>query len=84
MQVVKELDEVEVASEFHPRRRLVVLMREDGNFTFAEQYRFTNVYEGEVVAEGWATLPPNGIYATAERAEAEGQTAMSSWHHKAG
>jgi hypothetical protein len=84
VQVVRELAEVEIASARHPRRRVVVLLRDDGHFTFAEQYHYTTVYEGEIVAEGWATLPANGIYATAERAEAEGRAAMSSWHRQSG
>ena len=76
MQIVRELDEVEVASAIHPRRRLVVLLREDGHFSFAEQYHYATRYDGKVVADGWQTLPPDGVYATAAIAEAEGRSAL--------
>lgn len=84
MQVVKELDEVKISSAVHPRRRIVVLLRDDGNFTFAEQYHYTNEWEGEIVVEGWVTLRPNGIYATAAIAEAEGRAAFTCWHRQSG
>ena len=80
MQKVKEFEIVEVASAIHPRRRLIVLRRDDGHYTFAEQYFFVSKYGGEIIAEGWRTLPPSGIYATAEIAEAEGRAAFRDWY----
>lgn len=84
MQIIKELEEVELASRSHPdrrtRRRIVVLQRDDGNYTFAEQYYYVSEYNGDAIAKGWQTLRPNGIHATAEIAEAEGRAAFSRWH----
>jgi hypothetical protein len=76
VQVVKELEAVEVAAAIHPRRRIVVLRRDDGYYTFAEQYFFVSEYEGEIIAEGWQTQPPTGIYASAAIAESEGRAAF--------
>ena len=76
MRTVATLEEVEIASAAHPRRRVVVLMRNDGLFAWAEQYHYVSEYEGEVVAEGWHTLTPEGIHASAEIAAAEGRAAM--------
>jgi hypothetical protein len=84
MQVVKELEIVEVASAIHPRRRIVVLRRDDGLYSFAEQYFFRSEYEGEVIAEGWYTQSSNGIYASAAIAELEGRAAFAHWHRLAG
>jgi hypothetical protein len=80
VQVVKELEEVEVATAIHPRRRVVVLRRDDGNYTFAEQYFFVSEYEGTIVAQGWATVGTNGIYASAAIAEFEARAAFACWH----
>jgi hypothetical protein len=80
MQVVKELEIVEVAAAIHPRRRVVVLQRDDGSYTFAEQYFFVSEYEGRIIAEGWQTLPPNGIYADAAIADFEARAAFVFWH----
>lgn len=77
MQVVKELNEVKIESALHQRRRGIVLLRDDGNYAVAEQYYYISKYEGEIVAEGWATLPSFGIYATATIAEAEGRVALA-------
>ena len=79
MEVVRELDEVEIASAPHPRRRMIVIRRDDGLYTFAEQYHYTNEWDGRLVAEGWATLRPKGVYATAETAEADARAAYSRW-----
>src|SRR5207244_4853803 len=38
VKVVKELEIVEVPHAIHPRRRIVVLQRDDAHFTFAEEY----------------------------------------------
>jgi hypothetical protein len=79
VKVVRELDEVRADKELHPRRRMVVMRRNDGHYTFAEQYYYLNEWEGRLVAEGWATLPPQGVYATAEAAEADALAAYSRW-----
>lgn len=73
MKVVKELEPVEVTGAIHPRRRLVVLQRDDGHFAVAEEYYYVSEYEGEVIAEGWQQHPARGLYATAEIAEKEGR-----------
>lgn len=80
MQVVKQLEEVEVAGAVHPRRRVVVLRRHDGNFTFAEQYYFVSEYDGNIVAQGWATLNPHGVYGSAAIAELEARAAFIDWY----
>jgi hypothetical protein len=84
VKIVKELDTVEVSNGIHPRRRIVVLQRDDGDFTFAEEHYYVSQYEGEIIAEGWARLPPNGIHATAAIAEFEGRAAFARWHGLAG
>jgi hypothetical protein len=55
----------------HKRRRLVVLQRKDGYFSLGEEYHYRSEYEGKVVAEGWARLPPEGLFETIEIATAE-------------
>lgn len=79
MRIIKVLEEVRISSTLHPRRRIEVLQRDDGCFTFAEQYCYVIQHEGEVIEEGWATLPPTGIYAAAPIAEVEGRAEMSRW-----
>lgn len=76
MQIGRALDAVEVASATNPRRRLVILLRKDGHFCFAEQYHYSTCYDGKVIAEGWQTLSPNGIFETAAIAEAEGRASL--------
>lgn len=71
MEIVKELSERHSISGLHKRRRMVVLARGDGRFSYAEQYHYITDVDYEVVAEGGATLPPEGIFATADDAEAE-------------
>jgi hypothetical protein len=81
MQFVKIIETFERSDALHNRRRLVVLQRKDGFFSFAEEYYYRSEYEGEVVAKGWARLPPEGIFETTEIAAAEARpTAMSSIH----
>jgi hypothetical protein len=84
VQLVKELEAVDVATAPYPRRRVVVLRRDDGNYSFAEQYFFVSEYEGEIIAEGWQTLPPNGVYVTAAIAETEGRAAFAHWYRLTG
>ncbi|KPN64650.1 hypothetical protein SAMN04488527_1696 [Aliiroseovarius crassostreae] len=56
----------------HPQRRYVVVERQDGNFSIAEQYYYQSSDEdGRIYAEGWASLRPQGIYADATSAESE-------------
>jgi hypothetical protein len=80
LEIVRELEEVNVEGAIHPRRRVVILLRGDGQFAFAEQYHYTSAYEGKVIAEGWATLSPEGIYASVEIAQAEGVGAFKTRH----
>ena len=58
---------------------MVVLERDDGNFTFAEQYHYASEHDGQVIAEGWASLPAEGMYATVEDAEAAARLATDRW-----
>ena len=78
MEVVKELDQVEVADAIHSHRRIVVLRRDDGHFAFAEEYYYLTEHEGEIVAEGWQQHPAIGIYETADVAEREGRAAFAN------
>lgn len=80
VEVVRELAPIDVADAIHPRRRIVVLKRDDGHFAFAEEYYYVSEYEGEVIAEGWHRLPSNGVYETADMAETEGRAAFAKWH----
>lgn len=80
MEVVRELAEVDVESAIHPRRRVVILLRGDGHYAFAEQYHYTSEHEGKIVAEGWHTLDPEGVYASVEIAQAEGVSAFRTRH----
>ncbi len=84
MKVIKELEAVEVPDAIHPRRRLVVLLRDDGNFTAAEEYYYVSEYEGEIIADGWQRHPPSGLYATAEIAEREARAAFRQRHRLVG
>ncbi|WP_414086030.1 hypothetical protein [Rhizobium sp. BR 314] len=59
---------------------MVILQREDGLYAYAEQYHYVSQYEGEIIAEGWATLPSDGMYATSQIAEIEGRAAFSQRH----
>lgn len=80
MKIVKELEIVEVRDAIHSKRRIVVLQRDDGYFTFVEEYFYVSEFEGKIIAKGWQQLPPNGIYATAAIAESEGRAAFARWH----
>ena len=77
VQVVRELGAVEVPSLLHPRRRIVVLRRRDGLYTFAEQYEADSEDGAGTVAPAWCTLPAEGIHASADLAEAEGRRALA-------
>ena len=55
---MKIIETFERTDALHKRRRLVVLQRNDGFFSIAEEYYFRSEYDGEVVAEGWHDCPP--------------------------
>ncbi|MBW9054865.1 hypothetical protein [Rhizobium mesosinicum] len=81
MQVVKELEIVEIPDAIHPRRRMVLIQREDGFYAYAEQYYYISRYGGEIIAEGWARLPTDGsIYENPQAAEAEARREFSGRH----
>jgi hypothetical protein len=83
MKVVKVLDAIDVVSSATgkpQKRRVAILQRDDGLFSFVEEYSFSSEHEGAIIAEGWKQLPPEGIYASAEIAEAEGQLALLQRH----
>jgi hypothetical protein len=80
MKVVKLLEPIKMisATTGEPqRRRVAILQREDGYFSFSESYFYTSEYEGEIIAQGWQQLPPEGIFTSAEIAEAEGRSSSS-------
>lgn len=78
VEILAELGEFTRASADHPRRRIVVFRRADGNFTFAEQYHYTSIEEGVMIASGWATLPAEGVYSSLELAASDGQAALKA------
>ncbi|MCK1361351.1 hypothetical protein [Bradyrhizobium sp. 199] len=83
MKLVKALEAIEIASGSTgqpQQRRVTILQRDDGYFTFAEEYFYRSEHEGEVIAEGWQRLPPEGIFESAEMAEAEGRAAALKRH----
>lgn len=80
MRVVQELEVVEVSYALHPTRRVVILQRKDGFYSYAEQYYYVSEDDGGVVAEGWYTLPAEGIYADLRVAVFEGRTAFARQH----
>lgn len=80
MQVVQELEIVEISHALHSTRRVVILQRKDGFYSYAEQYYYVSEDDGDVVAEGWCTLPAEGIYADLRVAVFEGRTAFARQH----
>lgn len=58
------------------QRRVAILQREDGHFTFAEEYHYKSEYEGEVIAEGWQRLPAEGIFERADAAETASRSVL--------
>lgn len=83
MKLVRVSEAVEVVSGATGKpqqRRVAVLQRDDGHFTFAEEYTYRSEYEGKVIAQGWQRLPCEGIFANAEIAEAEGWSALVQRH----
>lgn len=51
-----------------------------GLSSFAEEYFYISKYEGEIIACGWARLPPEGVYASAAIAEVEGRSRFLQRH----
>lgn len=80
MRVVKELGEVEMGTTRSGRRRIVIIERDDGFYSYAEEYYYVSEYDGEIISQGWATIPYDGIYETSEIAETEGRLAFRRWH----
>jgi hypothetical protein len=55
MKVVKVLEAIEFVSRGTGKpqqRRVAILQRDDGHFSFAEEYFCTSEYEGEIIAQG--------------------------------
>ncbi|MFK0204443.1 hypothetical protein [Agrobacterium sp. NPDC090283] len=80
MQIVQELNVVEVSDALHTTRRVVIIQRDDGFYSHAEQYYYVSKDEGEVAAEGWCTLPAEGIYEDLRAALLEGRIAFALQH----
>ncbi len=54
------------------KRRVLIVKRDDGTYALIVQRRYRNVYEGQLIADGWASLPTSAsIYQTVEIAERE-------------
>lgn len=83
MRVVKELEAVEIAANSKGLRRIIVIERDDGFYTYAEQYHYVSEYDGEIISQGWHTVPHDGIYESSEVAETEGRAAFGRWHRVA-
>lgn len=83
MKVVKTLQSIQTISLEGKlkERRIAILQRDDGYFTFAEQYYYKSEYEGEIIAEGWAQLPNEGIFETIELAEEAGHLTFVTRHN---
>ncbi len=85
MKLVKILETIETVSRTTGKpqqRRIAILQRDDGYFAFAEEYSYRSEYEGEVIAEGWQQLPPEGIYENEEIAEVEGRSTFLKRHKR--
>jgi hypothetical protein len=83
MKVVKALEAIDVISGVTGKpqqRRVVILQRDDGYFSFAEEYFYTREREGKIIAQGWAQLQSQGIFASAEMAEADGRLFLLQKH----
>lgn len=81
MKTVKVLDPIQTVSSVTGKpqqRRVVILQRNDGHFSFAEEYFYKSEHDGQVVAEGWQQLPPEGIFLNAEIAEEEARRFLQS------
>lgn len=81
VKVLEEFDGVSTATGKPQRRRVVILQRDDGLFSFAEEYFYVSEWEGKVVAQGWRRLGSarTSIFASAEMAEAEGRSSFAAY-----
>jgi hypothetical protein len=77
MKLVRALEIIEIVSP-PQQRRIAVLQRDDGHYSFAEEYAYRSEYEGELIAEGWQRLPSEGIFHCEEAAEEAGRCALYS------
>jgi len=54
------------------KRRVLIVERDDGTYTLISQRHHQNVYEGQLIADRWASMPAKAsIYQTVEIAERE-------------
>jgi len=54
------------------KRRVLIVERDDGAYTLIVQRYYKNVYEGQLIADGWISVPAwISIYQTVEIAERE-------------
>jgi hypothetical protein len=62
MRIVKVLEAIEIVSRAtgKPQQRRGILQRDDGYFSFVEEYSYTSEWEGEIIAQGWAQLQTEG------------------------
>lgn len=52
------------------KERVLILRHESGAFALLPQYWYSNVYEGKLVAEGWASAArPASLFADVDLAE---------------
>jgi hypothetical protein len=82
IKVSEEIEAISAATGKTQQRRVVVLQRDDGSFIFSEEYSYTSEYEGTIISQGWRRLPAEGIFASAETAEAEGWAALLQRHKR--
>jgi hypothetical protein len=82
VRVSEAIEIVSAATGKPQQRRVAILQRDDGHFTFTEECSYKSEYEGEIIAEGWQRLPSEGNFASAEIAEAEGQSALRRKHKR--
>lgn len=80
MRIVKELEAVEIPNTRKGPRRIIIVERDDGFYTYAEQYHYVSEYDGEIISEGWHTVAHDGIYESSAVAETEGRSAFRRWH----
>jgi hypothetical protein len=67
-------DIVKILLSSDGNRRLLIIKRSDGAFHNIEEYWHKSVYEGELIAVGWASLGTDGsLYQTVEIVEREGR-----------
>ncbi|MGJ4928652.1 hypothetical protein ACQR1I_13990 [Bradyrhizobium sp. HKCCYLS2038] len=81
MKLVRTLEAVEVATleaGASQQRRVAILQRDDGYFSFALEYAYKSEYEGEVIAEGWHHRYGEGIFESEDAAEHAGRSALAS------